>query len=77
VFVEVFSEAEIAARVKNERKRVVWSRINSEESDSVGVRELCKHPYLAEESLKRNVNHEVREGSSLLTRKILLTSLVS
>ena len=61
VLLEVFHEAEIAARVKNESKGVVWRRVDSEEPDNVGVRKLCEHPQLAEEPLKQNVNHAVRK----------------
>ena len=56
VLVNVFSEVEIATGVENERERVVWSRIYSEESDGVGVRELREHPCLAQEPLRQNVN---------------------
>lgn len=61
VLAEVFHEAEIAPRGEDEGKRVVRRRINSEESDNVGVRELCEHPHLAQEPLKQNVSHEVRK----------------
>ena len=74
---EVFPESAIAAHVKDESKRVVSSRVDSEESNNVGVRELRKHPCLADESLRQNVSHAVREESSFLTRDILSTSPVS
>ena len=70
VLVEVFPEAQVAARVKDERKRVVRSGIDPEEPDNVGVRDLCKHPYFVDESLKWNVNRRVCEESSFLTRDV-------
>lgn len=65
---EVFSEAAIAASVKDESKGVVRGGINSEESDDVGVVELREHPYLIAVSLQQNpVNHNAVRKRTFLS----------